>query len=157
MTDSAGLFINWVNDVVAKRAYSRKLEEEADAVGLELMATAGYDPRAALDLWELMSCVEADAARAGKGVSVEQRLGFLRTHPTSEERLGALKKDMEGAMRTWREHVPQRIKEREREKKEAEKESSAAVGINKALQRGATQEEASPSPATAAGEVVREV
>lgn len=36
LTDSAGLFINWINDVVAERAYSRKLEKEADAVGLEV-------------------------------------------------------------------------------------------------------------------------
>jgi Zn-dependent protease with chaperone function len=30
------VFINWLNDVVATRAYSRKLEEEADAVGLKV-------------------------------------------------------------------------------------------------------------------------
>ena len=36
ITDSAGLFINWLNNVVAERAYSRKLEMEADAVGLNV-------------------------------------------------------------------------------------------------------------------------
>jgi hypothetical protein len=36
LTDTAGLFINWVNNVVASRAYSRKLEEEADRVGLKV-------------------------------------------------------------------------------------------------------------------------
>jgi Zn-dependent protease with chaperone function len=36
ITDTAGVFINWLNDVVATRAYSRKLEEEADAVGLKV-------------------------------------------------------------------------------------------------------------------------
>lgn len=80
------MFINWLNDVVAQRAYSRKLEEEADAVGLELMAIAGYDPRAMLDLWGLMACVEEDAQRMGQSVSIENRLQLLRTHPTSQAR-----------------------------------------------------------------------
>ena len=36
ITDSAGMFINWLNDIVAQRAYSRKLEMEADAVGMDV-------------------------------------------------------------------------------------------------------------------------
>jgi predicted Zn-dependent protease len=72
------------------------------------MATAGFDPRAALDLWELMGCVEADAVNLGQSVNAQNKFGFLRTHPTSEERLKALDKDMEGAMKTWREHRPKR-------------------------------------------------
>lgn len=50
------------------------------------MATAGYDPRAASDLWELMACVEDDAAAMGQGISVENRFSLLRTHPTSDVR-----------------------------------------------------------------------
>lgn len=50
------------------------------------MATAGYDPRAAYDLWELMACVEDDAVAMGQGISVENRFTLLRTHPTSEVR-----------------------------------------------------------------------
>nr|XP_031860461.1 uncharacterized protein CI109_004072 [Kwoniella shandongensis]KAA5527533.1 hypothetical protein CI109_004072 [Kwoniella shandongensis] len=102
ITDSAGMFINWLNDVVAERAYSRKLEQEADAVGLEIMATAGYDPRAATDLWELMAAVEVDAAAAGHPISIENRFALLRTHPTSEARLEALEKDMPDAMKRWK-------------------------------------------------------
>jgi predicted Zn-dependent protease len=121
------MFINWLNDVVAERAYSRKLEMEADAVGLDvscyttpcsgrtctdlglplqLMAAAGYDPRAAVDLWELMACVEADAAAAGQPVSVADRFALLRTHPASIERQKALELDMPGAMELWRESMP---------------------------------------------------
>lgn len=81
------MFINWLNDVVAERAYSRKLEEEADAVGLDIMAIAGYDPRAMADLWELMKCVEVDAERAGTTQTLDSRVPFLRSHPTSDERL----------------------------------------------------------------------
>ncbi|WWC71955.1 uncharacterized protein I206_105914 [Kwoniella pini CBS 10737] len=108
ITDSAGLFINWVNDVVAERAYSRKLEQEADSVGLEIMATAGYDPRAAQDLWELMQAVEADAEAAGQAGNVENKLAMLRTHPTSEARQEALAKDMPAALKIWTEHMPKR-------------------------------------------------
>lgn len=50
------------------------------------MASAGYDPRAALDLWDLMAAVEADAAAQGRPVSVEDSLSFLHTHPTSQAR-----------------------------------------------------------------------
>ncbi|WWC94761.1 hypothetical protein V866_001610 [Kwoniella sp. B9012] len=108
ITDSAGLFINWVNDVVAERAFSRKLEQEADAVGLEIMATAGYDPRAAQDLWELMAAVEADAIAAGQAIKVENKFAMLRTHPTSEARQEALAKDMPNALKIWRDHLPKR-------------------------------------------------
>jgi predicted Zn-dependent protease len=74
----------------------------------QLMATAGYDPRGATDLWELMSCVELDAAQSGHPVSAENRFGFLRTHPTSEARMAALDKDMEKAMKVWKDHSPRR-------------------------------------------------
>lgn len=50
------------------------------------MATAGYDPRAALDLWDLMSAVEADAAARGTPASITDRLSLLQTHPTSHAR-----------------------------------------------------------------------
>jgi predicted Zn-dependent protease len=74
------------------------------------MATAGYDPRASLDLWELMKCVEEDAVSLGKSVNAENKFGFLRTHPTSDDRLEALEKDMPGAMRLWRDHPSEEAK-----------------------------------------------
>ena len=39
---------------------SRKSETEADVVGLELAAKAGYDPRAAITLWQKMAAVSGD-------------------------------------------------------------------------------------------------
>jgi hypothetical protein len=94
------------------------------------MATAGYDPRAALDLWELMACVEADAAAAGKAVSVENKFAMLRTHPTSVERQIALEKDMPGAMRLWREHLPKRPKTVPHERpKPVEEEAKEVVAV----------------------------
>ena len=58
---------------------SRASESEADAIGLELAARAGYDPRAAVSLWEKMG-------RLG-GTPPE----FLSTHPSPENRAARLR------------------------------------------------------------------
>ncbi|KAL1409942.1 hypothetical protein Q8F55_003941 [Vanrija albida] len=139
VTDSAGMFINWLNDVVAQRAYSRKLEEEADAVGLELMAIAGYDPRAMLDLWGLMACVEEDAQRAGQSVSIENRLQLLRTHPTSQARQEAIQHLMPKAMKLWESRrsktraTIERLKAAERQQAREEVVPAVAVAEAKAV------------------------
>ena len=58
---------------------SRQAESEADQVGIELAARAGYDPQAAITLWEKM-------AKLG-GTPPE----FLSTHPSPEHRAERLK------------------------------------------------------------------
>lgn len=58
---------------------SRRHETEADRVGIELAARAGYDPRAAVTLWQKMG-------QAGGGETIK----FLSTHPSREERLSDL-------------------------------------------------------------------
>lgn len=55
---------------------SREAEQESDFIGLELAARAGYDPRAAIGLWQKM-------ARQGGGGSIE----WLSTHPSHETRI----------------------------------------------------------------------
>ena len=61
--------------------HSRLHETEADRIGVELAARAGYDPRAAITLWEKMG-----KASGGKG-SPE----FLSTHPSAESRTADLR------------------------------------------------------------------
>jgi len=59
---------------------SRDAESEADRIGIELAAKAGYDPNAAVTLWDKM-------AKVGGGSS---RFDFLSTHPAPEKRMQTL-------------------------------------------------------------------
>jgi len=59
--------------------YKRSQETEADVVGLEFMARAGFDPRAAVPLWQNMN------SQAG-----EAPAEFVSTHPSSEKRIDSL-------------------------------------------------------------------
>ncbi len=60
--------------------YSRTAESEADRIGIELAAKAGYDPRAAVSLWRKM-------AHVSEGKAPPQ---FLSTHPSPETRIQEL-------------------------------------------------------------------
>jgi predicted Zn-dependent protease len=63
--------------------YARKQEADADLVGLELAARAGYDPRAAVVVWQKMSRLSQSGAKGAGG----QPPQFLSTHPSHQSRI----------------------------------------------------------------------
>jgi predicted Zn-dependent protease len=68
--------------------YNRIQESEADLLGLDLMAKAGFDPRQSTKLWINMG-------RSGGG----QPPQFLSTHPSHASRISDLQKHMPVALR----------------------------------------------------------
>jgi predicted Zn-dependent protease len=66
-----------VGQVTYELPYSRVHETEADRMGVELAARAGYDPRAAVTLWQKM------AKLSGGGAPPK----LLSTHPSHEDRI----------------------------------------------------------------------
>ena len=68
--------------------YGRAQETEADLLGLDLMASAGFDPRAAVELWRNMATVSGD----------KQPAAFLSTHPSHEDRIRRLNERMPEAL-----------------------------------------------------------
>lgn len=72
--------------------YSREDEAEADAVGLMYMAKAGYDPRAALRIWE-----RSASQRTGR----DPAQSIFSTHPPDAARLENLRRLMPEALRVY--------------------------------------------------------
>ena len=72
--------------------YSRAQESESDTIGLELMARAGFDPRASVDLWRNMAAAGGPSPPA-----------FLSTHPSGGQRIDNLQRRMPEAMALYRE------------------------------------------------------
>jgi predicted Zn-dependent protease len=71
--------------------FSRTHEREADLIGLDLMARAGFDPRQSIRLWENMSQVNR-----------KQPLEFLSTHPSHESRIEELSKKLQSPLALYK-------------------------------------------------------
>ena len=83
-----------ITDLVAKQGanllnlkFSRDDETEADLVGMEIAARAGYDPRAGVSLWEKMSA-------ANKGAPPQ----WLSTHPSGHTRIEEIQANLPKVM-----------------------------------------------------------
>ncbi|MBP1611912.1 MAG: family metallopeptidase, partial [Acidobacteria bacterium] len=86
--------------------FSRAQESEADKMGLHFMAMAGYDPRASIGLWQRMA---AAAKGAGKPPV------FLSTHPSDEQRIERLRKDMPEALKRYEKATGQPAKPKKKQ------------------------------------------
>ena len=64
--------------------FSRGDESDADLVGLELAARAGFNPEAAVVLWRKM----------GEATGNQSGLAFLSTHPSGPDRIRTLEKNV---------------------------------------------------------------
>ena len=73
--------------------FNRTQESEADYIGLDLMAEAGFDPEQSVELWRNMI-----VASGGKAPPQ-----WLSTHPASENRIIALQRRMPQALKLYRE------------------------------------------------------
>ena len=70
---------NTIASVTFQLPHSREQESEADIMGLELMARAGYDPNAAVNVWKKMMAAEKSSPPE-----------FLSTHPAPGNRIAEL-------------------------------------------------------------------
>ena len=65
--------------------FSRNDESDADLVGLEMAARAGYNPQAAVSLWEKMGQATGNNSNG---------LSFLSTHPSGPERIREIQRNV---------------------------------------------------------------
>ena len=64
-------------------SFSRSDEKEADLVGMDLAARAGYDPRAGISLWQKMGQLSKDRPAE-----------WLSTHPSGDSRIYEIQKNL---------------------------------------------------------------
>lgn len=75
--------------------FSRTHESEADEIGLDLMAKAGFDPKQSVELWKNMS----------KASGGESQAEFFSTHPSPTTRIEDLQSKMDAALVTYKSAV----------------------------------------------------
>jgi Zn-dependent protease with chaperone function len=86
--DIGGQVARGVSNVTMLK-FSRDDESEADLLGMDLSARAGFDPSAGISLWEKMS-----GASSGQGTPPQ----WLSTHPSHESRIADIRKALPKVM-----------------------------------------------------------
>lgn len=76
LSDVFGETVNEVVGQLVESGYSKNQEYDADAFALKLMADAGYNPFAMVEMLRLIEDIQGDSNR-----------GFGKTHPSPEDRL----------------------------------------------------------------------
>lgn len=94
--DASGLPEALARELLVHLPYSRRCEAEADRVGLLLMASACYHPRAACELWAAMARHPGAAGGAAARVP-----SFLSTHPPHGERMRRISACMPEALSAY--------------------------------------------------------
>lgn len=74
---------------------SRAMEIEADIIGLELMARAGYDPRQAASLWKKMAAYSGDT----------KSNVLLSTHPDAKARILQIEENVPKVLHYYTSHI----------------------------------------------------
>ncbi len=87
--ESAIDMANMVASVTFQLPHSREQESEADIIGLELMARAGYDPNAAPQVWKKMMAENSEGGGTPE---------FLSTHPSPKSRIDSLQQQVPKVM-----------------------------------------------------------
>jgi predicted Zn-dependent protease len=106
--------------------FNRDDERDADLVGLELAARAGYDPAAAITLWQKMAATARGAPQP-----------WLSTHPSDEERIKRLKVAMKQVATLYEKGKARR---QAAEQKAASEQKPAAEQKPPAEQKQATEQ-----------------
>jgi predicted Zn-dependent protease len=84
---NGGRYLANIGGQLLSLRFSRGDESEADKVGLDLAARAGYDPRAGVTLWRKMG-------QASKGAPPQ----WLSTHPAGSERIQQIESNLPAVM-----------------------------------------------------------
>jgi Zn-dependent protease with chaperone function len=124
---------------------SRDAEREADRIGIELAARAGYHPRSAVTLWEKMA----------KASGSESGFDFLSTHPAPVKRVEDLAALGNAMMQFYeskeaRPAFPINVADAERPARVAAFQSNLAPAAGPAAPASTTARSAPPAPGPAA-------
>ena len=87
--NTASQGVGLLTDLGLNKPFSRDAEREADLGGLKLMAQAGYNPEAAISVWNKMN-------RANDNNNALEKI--LSTHPTNNDRIELIRKELPNVM-----------------------------------------------------------